>query len=598
MNNGIIHISDLHISDQSGVFGKPNLNTLLKVEEGNTNSSFITHFTEYVKSVKVNKKVLIITGDITNIAEEIEFKEAVMLISLLIEQLGVLKKDVLIIPGDHDVHRDSIRNLLRQSNKATIDELQKAKLSSFSKFYKAIKDSEFKTDSLIFDVVEIDDILLLGVNSNFNINQNGGNGFLPIQKFEEELMSIKEQHSAKELIVCLHHNLEGEHEDTHFGQWESDNKKDVVSILERNNIKCIFNGNEHTPNSKNISGTDIIVSDCGSFSSLDGGGSSFKIYEVKNDGKNLSLLNNNYGLRKINGVSESKYGSWVKYDSKEIKSTEIDNFVLRRAPSSSKQEVMELPISVQEETTSQLGDDVSLEFVVYNHEIIQNKLYKIVKDKKLFHQGHFHWSETSRAHNWIDIARLLEDGEDLYFINNAIIDVIERMNLKKDLDLVIGLGYEGNIMASKASIKYNLPYTFLPYSYRWKDHNEFENKLNFENSDKKYKKVLLVTDVVNDGRTIRKLVGKESREKKFFDNVEKIIVVSLFYTGEGEVNNDILNYDKLSPKQKEGDEFVNNIEFYTIKHLKVEKCPYGENYKSECFILRDNLHCVHKFYTE
>jgi hypothetical protein len=172
------------------------------------------------------------------------------------------------------------------------------------------------------------------------------------------------------------------------------------------------------------------------------------------------------------------------------------------------------------------------------------------------------------------------------------------MSLITNTDLIIGLGYEGNIISSKASIKYDIPYTFLPYSYRWKDHNEFENKLNFENQDKKFKTVLLITDVVNDGRTIRKLVGKETREKKFFDNVEKIIVVSLFYTGQEEINNDILNYDKLPEKQKVGDEIVNNIEFYTIKHLKVEKCPYGENYKDECFILKDNLHCVHKFYSE
>ena len=43
---------------------------------------------------------------------------------------------------------------------------------------------------------------------------------------------------------------------------------------------------------------------------------------------------------------------------------------------------------------------------------------------------------------------------------------------------------------------------------------------------------------------------------------------------------------------------INNIEYYTIKQLKIEKCPYGDNYKEECFILKDNLHCVHKFYSE
>jgi len=598
MNNIIIHISDLHISDQSEKFGRANKSTYLKIETGYNNSSFISQFTDYLKKIPNKRKVLILTGDISNIAEKTEFDEAVKIISQLITDLNISKDDILIIPGDHDIHRDSIKNKLRESDGATKEDLTIVKQAYFSDFYKTIKGSEFKNETLIFDNIEIDDIMLLGINSNSIVEQNGGHGFLPIEKFEAELKNYRETHATKELILCLHHNLEGEHEDTHFGQWNKENKKDLVAIFDRYNIKCILNGNEHTPNSKYISGTEIIVSDSGSLSSLSGIDASFKTYEIKKNGNNLCLENSTYGLRKINGVSESNFGSWVKYNHEDIKSTEIKNFVLRKVPSVNKEVVIELPISLEEELITNVKHDYNTEMVVYSDEPIQTKLYKIIKEKKLFHQGHFHWSETSRAHNWIDIARLLEDKEDLYFINNAIIDVIEKMNIITNIDLIIGLGYEGNIMSSKASVKYDISYTFLPYSYRWKDHNEFENRLNFENKDKRFKKVLLITDVVNDGRTIRKLVGKESREKKFFDNVEKIIVVSLFYTGQEEVNNDILNYNNLPLIQKDGDEVVNNIEFYTIKHLKVEKCPYGENYKNECFILKDNLHCVHKFYTE
>ncbi|WP_278354104.1 hypothetical protein [Chryseobacterium gleum] len=83
-------------------------------------------------------------------------------------------------------------------------------------------------------------------------------------------------------------------------------------------------------------------------------------------------------------------------------------------------------------------------------------------------------------------------------------------------DLIIGLRYGGNMIASKASLRYPQKYTYLPYSYRWLDHNKFENKLNLENDDGKYRTVILITGLVNDGRTIRKLVGKEDREKTFF----------------------------------------------------------------------------------
>lgn len=601
MNNIIIHISDLHISDQTGDFGMANKHTYLTLGSDNKNHSYISQFIDKIKLINCDKRFIILAGDITNIAEKNEFNEAVTIVTKLMSDLGVLKEEVLIIPGDHDMHRDSIKEKLRLAKEAgeelKPEDLLVVKQKNFSLFYEKIKDKKFKNESLIFDEIEIDDVVLLGVNSNWNVNQNGGHGFLPIEKFEEELKQFRVQFPTRELILCLHHNLEGAHEDTHFGQWQQENKKDLVAVFERYNIKCILSGNEHTPNSKKLGGYDIVVSDSGSFSSKNSIEASFKTYEICKDGNDLFLRNSIYGLRKTNSVTETNFGNWVKYNYEEIKSAEIETFILRRGPKNDS-ELIELPASPMQDSAIEIISNISSAFVVYDNIEIQNKLYNIIKEKELFHQGHFHWSDTSRAHNWIDVARLLEDREDLHFIKNAVIDVLEQMDLIKDIDLIIGLGYEGNIISSKVSIKYDTPYTFLPYSYRWKDHNEFENKLNFENEDKKFKNVLLITDVVNDGRTLRKLVGKESREKDFFDNVEKIVVVSLFYTGREEVNNDILNYNKLPIELRDGDEEVNNIEFYTIKQLKVEKCPYGPNYKDECFILRDNLHCVHKFYTE
>jgi len=55
---------------------------------------------------------------------------------------------------------------------------------------------------------------------------------------------------------------------------------------------------------------------------------------------------------------------------------------------------------------------------------------------------------------------------------------------------------------------------------------------------------------------------------------------------------EIPNYDI------ENDEVVNNIEFYTVKSLKVEKCPYGKDFRTECFIYKDDLSCVKLFYDE
>lgn len=110
---------------------------------------------------------------------------------------------------------------------------------------------------------------------------------------------------------------------------------------------------------------------------------------------------------------------------------------------------------------------------------------------------------------------------------------------------------------------------------------------------------MIVTDVVNDGRTIRKLINK--RQNTFFKNVDKVYVISLFYTGESKLNNNILNFDfvkNLPNYDFENDEEVNNIEFYTIKSLKVEKCPYGSDFRETCLIVKDGLGCVNLFYDE
>ena len=600
MNDIIIHISDLHVSDQSGSFGPASKYTHLTCNSGSQNLDYINLFIDEIKKIECSRRFLVITGDISNIAEEIEFEVAAKNIKYILAELEIDKDNLLLIPGDHDVHRDSIKEELRRQKSGNGADLHKIKFGNFSTLYETVKEVDFDCVKLIFDEIIIDDIVILAINSNSIVDQNGGHGYLDTDQLDQELRSVKVLHPKKEIVLSLHHNLEGAHEDTAFGQWDPVNQKGLLSLFERHDIKCILNGNEHTPNSRKLADRDIIISDSGVFASKGSVEATFKVYHVVKSRNNLSLKNEVYGLRKINALRETTFGSWMHYPYEGLKNVEIESFILRKDNDFALEVTDDLPVPEDEAQANSNPDEgeVASSILKYENKEIQNALYKIIKDKKLFHQGHFHWSETSRAHNWIDTARLLEDKEDLYFIKNSVIDVLEQMDLIKNTDLIIGLGYEGNIISSKTSIKYNKPYTYLPYSYRWLDHNDFENKLNYDNSKKEYKQVILITDVVNDGRTIRKLVGKETREKKFFDNVDKIIVVSLFYTGHKEVNSNILNYDTLTEEEKKGDEVINNIEYYTIQHLKIEKCPYGENYREECFILKDNLHCVHKFYTE
>jgi orotate phosphoribosyltransferase/3',5'-cyclic AMP phosphodiesterase CpdA len=601
MSKVIIHISDLHVTlfKKSNGIINPKIDSYLTTNNEDSSSiHFIDTFTtKILEGFKESERFLIITGDITESGEIKEFDFAFSFIKRIIDDLKINIKNCLILPGDHDVHRRSLENELEREPNDNAHLLNNIKFNNFSSLYKNIIGKDFPFDNIIIDYINIEDkIILLGINSNFKINNEGGEGFIPIVEFNKEFERLKAELANESLnyIACWHHNFSSGFENRNDGQWESQNRKHLLAELERQNIKFVFTGNEHTSNCKSVYLDSILSSDCGSFSSISHD-TTFKIYPVIIN-KDVKLANKIYALQKINGNDLSYF--WDLRDNNGAKQLEFFDLFIENIQKI--EEVDDVLPHIDNEkitTDSELMKVNSSSRVFYENPEIADRLYDIIKNKKLFHSGHFHWSENSRAHNWIDVSKLLEDKEDLYFVKNVIIDIIEKYNLQEKCDLMIGLGYEGNIISSKASIKFNIPYTSLPYSYRYNDHNEYEKSLNYDNGDEKFKRILFITDVVNDGRTIRKLIHE--REKQFFEKVEKIIVVSLFYSGHQEVHTDILNYSKLLPNYDKGNDYeVENIEFYTVKSLRVEKCPYGKNYKEQCFIYKDDLSCVHLFYDE
>lgn len=600
MSSIILHISDLHVSLDKKIGGEINKHDSYFSTSDNQEPSilYIDKFTNSVKREYNDSKIyLLITGDITNAGEIKEFEYAKIFINRIIDSLGINLENILIIPGDHDLNRRAIENQLEQNEKSTSAEINISKFKNFAKFYSELLKKEFDPNKVIFNHIIVEDsILLLGLNSCTKIDLTQKLGNIPILQFEKELEPITVFNSHK-IIACVHHNFTSSFENKNDGQWNSDNRKSFLEKLLSNGIEFVFTGNEHTNGCKSLFLGQITTSDSGCLSSKSWD-STYKIYNIlKSD--DITLKNIIYSLHKPNG-NDSLY-EWDKRTNSIF--SQPDEFVIfRKNPPSIKDEILEIPSNTDIDLKIVEENDSSIKTVnTYYSEDYSDELYEKVKKLNLFHSGHFHWSETSRAHNWIDVSKLIEDRKNLNFVKNAIIDVIENKDLGNKIDLIIGLGYEGNIISTKAAIKYNKPYAFLPYSYRHDEHHTFENELNFDNSTGKFKNVLIITDVVNDGRTIRKLINKRDKQKTFFKNVDKVYVVSLFYTGDSILNNDILNYDfiKNIPNYDiENDEEVNNIEFYTVKSLKVEKCPYGKDFRKTCLIVKDKLGCVNLFYDE
>ena len=601
MSSLILHISDFHVSLDKKYDGEAKLHDsyLSATEENDGSLLYVERFIKFAKTQVIDKTIfLLITGDITDWGEQIEFDYAEKYLNKIIGTLGILKTNILLIPGDHDLNRRAIENQLAENPDSTLELINVAKFSNFKKFYKSFLGKDFNPNSIIFDNLIIDGrIQLLGINSSYKIDLKQKEGSISIEKFEEE---IKEYQTNDELknIFCCHHNIVSAHENKKSGQWEINNRARLLSKLQEYSINFVFSGNEHTSSLEKYGQGEILISDSGPLTSKKND-SAFKIYEIELT-DDIILTNKIYGLIKT-GAFENPY-HWEQRNNSHCKQDEAIRVFIKNTPDVTDDitEILsEENIDTEESLNIQTSGFTLNEKNIYYNPLYTDVLYNKVKELNIFHTGHFHWSETSRAHNWIDISKLIENKENLNFLKNAVIDVLEAKIQTENIDLIIGLGYEGNILATKLAIKYNKPYSFLPYSYRHHEHHSTETELNFENDQKLFKNVLIITDVVNDGRTIRKLIKK--RQKDFFSNVDITYVISLFYTGESILNNNILNFEFIKSIKDYDlltDEEVNNIEFYTVKSLKVEKCPHGKNFREECLIYKDELSCVNLFYDE
>lgn len=632
MNKAIIHISDLHVSLFENLKGNEKIvkSFFTTNSDKSLNTNYVKEFVKKIKKDYVDFDLyLLISGDLTDTGEEEEFIETKVILNDILGSLNIDKSKVLIVPGDHDVFRKDCEDALRLAKKngeklKEANEYHIEKLKNFKNFY----DEFYSSEGLVFDpekvvvskiFLEDENIVLVGLNSNYKIDFEGGLGFFVPTLLKAELNKIKEEYNDASIVTIFHHNIFASYEDKMTGQWFDDdsNRLSVLNCFSELGINVLLYGNEHTRTTGYSSNHSMTYSDCGAFTNSQFDPQpSFKIYIVNKAESELSLNNNLYLLIKSgNRDVEYPFGNWAKQNISEI-ACESEKIIIWKKNIepvksddilSSKVSSINAPHKIEEEKKIRL-ENFKKNPINYKTFDVNNakhvELLKIIKKENLFHSGHFHWSETSRAHGWIDVSKLFSNKEYLNKCKKYIFETLVKSNV--EYDFIIGLGVEGNILATRTAILSSKPYSFLPYSYRYDDHSKFEKLLNFDNNGK-FKTILIITDVVHDGRTIRKLIHKKREEdttSEFFVGVEKIIVVSLFYTGELPDSKDIY-YDIIN-KHKEGEGFdsendhlEDRIEFHFVSHIRVEVCPYNKNnYKTDCIIVREGLGCVHKFYTE
>lgn len=646
MKKVFIHISDLHVAIPKK-HGKQEANerskkTYLCAQEDKDNNYYIKEFCDYIKKQYPNSDTdfyLLISGDIADSTLDEEYQFAEEFLKQMLTKLNIRKNKVLIVPGNHDVDWLECELAARKNHPKYAYLEFKAKYGNFKRFYDRFFEETgkvFDVNKQIVDFLAIDEerILFVGINTNYKIEHGGGPGAVDIEAFDKECDELHKKYPNYSRIAVFHHNTcsDSDEDNTPYGSWEKDDWINFRNSLEQYDFNLVLFGNEHTrASSRTFTQRDVerYLSDCGSFALHDDTCvPSFKIYEPtqhydsKKDVEIYSFKQHLFQLTDKGHTGKRSFGEWFEFENNK-KIGEPDEFPLRITQKNpiDQRTIDSFPIGIYEkddsvEINQEINDNHSIDLNDTNEEltegqhlsiILEDVLDKdfrdtvmgIIKSEHLYHPGHFHWGKSSRSHNWIDTISLLNNHKYISLIQGNIRKlVLEIENYVGKFDAIIGIGLEGNIMSTQLLLE-DIPYAYLPYTYRYEEFNDFERSICLNNSDGRYKNVLIITDVVNKGRMLSGLV--KEKESLFFANVTQLHVVSLFYTGRVEKEKENgKEQKKKAPIMPVGLKDIKDktIGYYSLVQLEVGDCPYKDEDVKDCTIYKDHICEVYKFYDE
>ena len=242
-----LHLSDIHICNEKDISDK-HINKIV--------DSLRSYKTDF------NTIIIIISGDITQSGELIQFKNAGKLMGSLITQLKTTFScdyEVIVVPGNHDVsHGTNILDIenLKSENYSEIEMVEYKKLKNFytfSKFNKCFINSEIYSCKRI---VEID-----GFKIQFNLVNNAifstrdqYKGLLYIP--DDSIKNLKNEKDADFIATVMHHAPDF---------YRDSIKNDIEDKLIRNS-NILFHGHEHYNYDKNVSfsnSKNTIIQSCG-----------------------------------------------------------------------------------------------------------------------------------------------------------------------------------------------------------------------------------------------------------------------------------------------------------------------------------------------
>ena len=524
------------------------------------------------KLYKTYIKYLFILGDLSSRGEKEEFNKVKNWINSITSEYKIEKKNVFILPGNHDVERENQRRKFRElkctGSNCELSDLQKEKLSSFQEFYtsfyKNVKDDSGKNitydpDRAISRVLYVKefDTVFLGINTLFKESYKDQDhiGYINISALRTELKAIREEYPEKKIIILFHHKP------LNMGSSENDvieNWNECLTVFIGHSITSfVSGGNVRTSGCRVIQNEICEFIQIGSISPIKPNNKRFSmIYNDKQDQN--KILRIEYYQYIENGESNRKSQYWQKMEDPESLEEIIVNSI--EGPESVGLGVNNIENGPMDEYKR---DEQRVESQQYTDERnAQDFVIDVIKKHNLYKLGFFHWSPEGETISYILMDYFFENYDSIERIKAYYDGVIKYRKIKPDL--IIGYEMNGNMVGSLLAIKHECDYTYLPADD--KIHTAIEHELPNNN----YKTIVVILDLVFTKHLITKITEKVL---KSYLGVNKIYYVALI---EGTKAITIQKYDEKN--NKKGGPVSEEKKFTNGEKLEVEGVSNVEIY--------------------
>ncbi|MNZ34936.1 cyclic 3',5'-adenosine monophosphate phosphodiesterase [compost metagenome] len=266
-------ISDLHVGDMAkGKDFSPN-----KTENASVDN-YLQEFLDFVSREEISADYLIISGDISNRANEQEFSLASDLIEKIARSLKVDRSKVLFCPGNHDIHWPAIE--AHKGIGGDFDSVVKSKYLNLLRGGLIFSDNhssgEGRFDSPPYLVSwSFDDLNIFSLNSAVYDGPDAAphRGEIKSEQIEaiNEVLASHVSRSKVNIFILHHHPKQ--YEDKTFRSADPScmiNSDGLLHLLAQHEIDFVVHGHKHVPRFDleiNSDGHPIWILCAGSFSS-------------------------------------------------------------------------------------------------------------------------------------------------------------------------------------------------------------------------------------------------------------------------------------------------------------------------------------------